>query len=542
MKITFIGATHEVTGSCTLIEIGTHKLLVDYGMEQGRNIFENVPLPVNPAEIECVFLTHAHIDHSGYLPLLYKNGFKGNVYATEATTNLCKIMLRDSAHIQEFEAEWRNRKGERSGKPIYEPLYTMEDAEGVLRRFIPNPYGRRFSVLENVDARFGDVGHLLGSACVELWLTENGETKKIVFSGDVGNIDRPIIRDPQPVDAADYVVLESTYGNREHEPHEGNSAYVNQLAAVLQRTFDRGGNVVIPSFAVGRTQELLYFIREIKSRGMVTGHDGFKVFVDSPLAVEATSIFVQCEHSYFDDEMRAVLDRGENPIFFPGLEVSVTADESKAINFDTTPKVILSASGMCEAGRIRHHLKHNLWRPESTILFVGYQAEGTLGRAVIEGADRVKLFGEEIAVRAEIATLAGISGHADRTGLTNWLTAIPERPALVFINHGEDQSCMDFAEYLHVRGYVTEAPYSGSCFDLLSGECLVRTEGVRVKDETTGDAAISEGRREADRAYAELSAAAAKISELARAMQGRPNKELRAFEKELSRLLKKWKS
>ncbi|MEG1166288.1 MAG: MBL fold metallo-hydrolase, partial [Oscillospiraceae bacterium] len=342
MKITFLGATHEVTGSCTLIETQGKNILIDCGMEQGANIFENQEIPINPGAIDCVLVTHAHIDHSGNIPLLCKNGFKGKIYATEETSNLCKIMLMDSAHIQMFEAEWRNRKAARSGTPLYEPMYTTDDVTCAISAMYPSKYGETRQVLENVSIRFNDIGHLLGSSAIEVWITENGITKKIVFSGDVGNKNRPIINSPQKIKETDYLVVESTYGDRNHESEEDAAP---MIAACLQRAFDRGGNVVIPSFAVGRTQELLYILRRIKESGLVKGHDGFPVYVDSPLANEATSIFLQSDLSCYDDTTRDLLKRGINPLVFPDLKISVSADESKAINFDKTPKVILSASG-----------------------------------------------------------------------------------------------------------------------------------------------------------------------------------------------------
>lgn len=537
MKITFLGATHEVTGSCTYLEVNGHKLLVDCGMEQGVNVFVNEDIPVPPSDIECVLLTHAHIDHSGKLPWLYKYGFRGSVYATEATCNLCNIMLRDSAHIQEFEAEWQNRKAQRAGKSGYEPLYTMADAEGVIRKLRPVPYGERIQVLDGVDIAFTDVGHLLGSGSIEVWMREGDVEKKMVFSGDIGNHDRPILRDPQPTLEADYVMIESTYGNRYHEKHEEEQDYVRQLADVIQRTLDRGGNVVIPSFAVGRTQEILYFIRQIKEDGLVRGHDGFKVYVDSPLANEATSVFVQSDRNYFDDNMRALLDAGKNPLFFPGLEISVTSDESKAINFDMSPKVILSASGMCEAGRIRHHLKHNLWRKESTILFVGYQAVGTLGRSIYEGTKQVKLFGEEIGVSAQIDTLAGISGHADKEGLLKWINSFEKKPSLVFVNHGEDESCKSFAECLEKEnGFRAVAPYSGTIYDLAAGECVKETEGVLIPKESkpSGDGMRTEG------FFGNLAAAGRRLTGLISKWRERSNKEIKRFTKDVEDLCDKW--
>ena len=404
MKLTFLGANHEVTGSCTMLEAAGQRFLIDYGMEQGKNVYENQPLPVAPGEIDFVLITHAHIDHTGLLPLLAHNGFRGRIYATIPTVELCGIMLRDSAHIQEFEAEWKNRKGKRSGAEPVEPMYTVQDAEAACRLFRGVEYDKRIQLAPGIEARFVDVGHLLGSASIELWITEGSTTTKLVFSGDIGNLEQPIIKDPTYIQQADYVFMESTYGDRNHDPRPD---YVAELAKILQRTFDRGGNVVVPSFAVGRTQEMLYFLREIKEKGLVKGHGNFPVYIDSPLATEATRIFRDTDPGCFDAQTRALLEKGIDPINVPGLRISVTSEDSRMINTDRTPKVILSASGMCEAGRIRHHLKHNLWRPECTILFVGFQAVGTLGRTLIEGTDLVKLFGEPIEVKAEICQLTG---------------------------------------------------------------------------------------------------------------------------------------
>ncbi|MBP3729496.1 MAG: MBL fold metallo-hydrolase, partial [Lachnospiraceae bacterium] len=373
MKITFLGAAHEVTGSMTYIEAGGHRILVDCGMEQGKDIFVNQSLPIPASEVEAVVLTHAHIDHSGNLPLLYKHGFRGPVYATEATANLCQIMLMDSAAIQESETEWQNRKNDRAGKESVEPVYSVEDAKAVLGQFIPMPYGVKKQIQENIVIRFGDAGHLLGASHIEIWLTEGEKMRKILFSGDVGNPGRPLIPDPQPVDEADYVVLESTYGDVLHKPHEGSETYIRQLARAIETVLGRGGNLVIPSFTIGRTQEILFFIRQIKEQNLLPALPHFRVILDSPLAVEATAVFQQTPREYFNEEARAMLDQGINPVFFEGLDLSVSTEESKAVNLDKEPKVIISASGMCEAGRIRHHLKHNLWRPECGVMFVGYQ-------------------------------------------------------------------------------------------------------------------------------------------------------------------------
>ncbi|MBQ4424920.1 MAG: MBL fold metallo-hydrolase [Lachnospiraceae bacterium] len=533
MRITFLGATHEVTGSMTYLEVGAHKYLVDCGMEQGKDIFVNQSLPVKAAEIEAVFLTHAHIDHSGNIPLLYKEGFRGSVYASEATVNLCRIMLLDSASIQETEADWQNRKNARAGKGKAEPIYTIEDAQESLRLFVPLPFDQETQVGENVVARFGDAGHLLGASHIELWLTESGETRKIVFSGDVGNSRRPLIRDPQPVEDADYVVLESTYGTRLHGSHEGNLEYVMQLAAIFEETFSRGGNVIIPSFAVGRTQELLYTIRQIKEEQMVPALPDFRVILDSPLAVEATAVFQQTERSYFNEEAQALLDAGKNPVYFEGLEVSVSTEESKAINFDPQPKVIISASGMCEAGRIRHHLKHNLWRPECTIMFVGFQTVGTLGRALLDGAETVKLFGEDISVKAQLVSVQGISGHADRDGLTAWLKPI-KNPKMVFINHGDDEVVTEFAAYLKEEfGYNTAGPFSGAIYDLLEDKWIAQPEGIPIDQEKAE-------KSKADTVWDALVAAAQKLLSLAKNMKGRANKEIQNLTKDIEKLLKKY--
>ena len=530
MKITFIGAAHEVTGSMTLLEVGDKKGLIDCGMEQGKDLFKNAELPVTAGEIDFVLLTHAHIDHSGNLPLLYKQGFRGNVFATEATCNLCDIMLQDCAHIQMQEAEWKTRKEMRKGNAAVEPIYDMEDVQGLLGTMIPCRYHEMIEVNDCVSIRFTDVGHLLGSACIEVWLTEDGQERKITFSGDLGNSNQPILRDPQTVEETEYLMMETTYGDRNHE--RVHTDYVSELAEIIQTTMDRGGNVVIPSFAIGRTQEMLYFIREIKNRGLVRGHDSFPVYVDSPLAVEATGIFLQCDLDFVDDEMAAIVRRGENPLVFPGLHTSVSTDESKAINADTEPKVIISASGMCDAGRIRHHLKHNLWRPECTVLFVGYQAEGTLGRILIDGIKKqVKLFDEDIEVRAEVRVLPGVSGHADQQGLLNWLLSIAEKPKMVFLNHGDPESCEAFRDKILELGYEAFAPYSGTSFDLIQGEFDVVTEGIAI-EKTEPEAS----KPRENPVFAALVQAGERLMAVIRDLKGSPNKELRAFERQVTKL------
>lgn len=497
MKLTFIGADHEVTGSCHMLSVGNKTVIVDCGMEQGPDLYENQQIPVKPSDIDAILVTHAHIDHTGLIPLLVKNGFKGKIFSTGATAQLCSIMLQDSAHIQEFEAEWKNRKAKRSGAEAIEPMYTVQDALAAAELFVPCAYGATVDICEGIKARYTDVGHLLGSACIEVWATEGKEQRKILFSGDVGNVEQPILRNPQTVDDADYVLIESTYGDRDHEVDKPD--YVRDFTEILRRTFQRGGNVVVPSFAVGRTQELLYFIREIKTKELLPEFPDFEVYVDSPLANNATTIFNENEADCFDEEAMEIVKSGVNPLVFPGLKMTVTSDESKAINEDNNPKVILSASGMCEAGRIRHHLKHNLWREDSTVCFVGYQAVGTLGRRLIEGEKEVTLFGEKIQVQAEIVSLQGVSGHADRNGLLNWLGGLKQAPKKVFVVHGEDKVTETFAGLVTERfGYETYAPYSGAEYDLIADELTLEAQPIPIKKEENYSAAAEVAMREPD--------------------------------------------
>lgn len=530
MKLVFIGADHEVTGSCHYLEAGGKHILVDYGMEQGVNVFENADLPVSEAMIDYVFLTHAHVDHSGLLPLLYAKGFRGQVFATDASADLCSIMLRDCAHIQMMEAEWKNRKARRSESVAsVEPLFTMEDADGIIKRMVPCHYNEKIRVCDEATIRFTDIGHLLGSASIEVWLTEEGTTKKLVFSGDIGNKNQPLLKDPSNTAQADYVVMESTYGDRFH-PSESLD-YVTELSKVLKETFDRGGNVIIPSFAVGRTQEILYFLRKIRVGRLVEGHENFPVYVDSPLAVEATNIFQENRLECFDEEAMELVKNNINPISFSGLRLSITTEESRAINFDEKPKVIISASGMCEAGRIRHHLKHNLWRPECTVLFVGYQAVGTLGRAIVEGAEEVRLFGESIQVRAQILQMRGMSGHADKEGLVKWVKGFEQKPRKVFVVHGEDSVCLSFAECLKVEhGLHACAPYSGSVFNLASGRFEYEAEPIPVKKKAKAASGV----------YARLAAAGQRLTALILKSDGLANKDMAKFADQINSLCKKW--
>ena len=534
MKITFVGATHEVTGSCYFLEAAGKKFLVDCGMEQGPDNFENIPIPVPASELDFVLLTHAHIDHSGKLPVLYAEGFRGNIYTTYATVDLCEIMLRDSAHIQMFEAEWRNRKGRREGKPEFVPAYTMEDAMGVIRNFVSCPYEKVITPAEGISVRFIDAGHLLGSASIELTIREGDKEEKIVFSGDIGNTGQPLIKDPEYLHSADYVVMESTYGDRSHGEKPD---YVKLLAQIIQETFDRGGNLIVPSFAVGRTQEMLYFIRQIKADNLVHGYDGFTVYVDSPLANEATTIFSEHQYDCFDEVAMELIHKGINPISFPGLKISVTSDDSKAINYDEEPKVIISASGMCDAGRIKHHLKHNLWDERNTILFVGYQAVGTLGRALIEGATDVKLFGEPVHVAAHINRMPGISGHADVNGLLDWAKAFAEvRPKKVFVTHGDDAVTEIFAKRLNEElGYDTMAPFSGTVYDLAENVCIYEAEGIKIQK-----ASVSPKASRAARAFEKLLSLGYRLLSVIKKNEGIPNKDLERFSRDVQSLCDKW--
>ena len=531
MKLTFIGANHEVTGSCHCLEACGKKILVDYGMEQGGNVYENAELPFAIPDVDYILITHAHIDHTGLLPLLYAEGFRGQIFATQATCDLCNIMLKDSAHIQEMEAEWKNRKARRAGKPEVEPLYTINDAQGVLTHFVPCHYKEVLTLTDGLRIRFTDEGHLLGSASIEVWMEEEGVEKKIVFSGDIGNKNKPLIKNPSYIDEADYVVMECTYGDRTHDrTHE----HIEELAQILQETLDRGGNLVIPAFAVGRTQEILYFMRKIKEEKLIKGHDDFEVYVDSPLAVEATQVFTKNIMECYDEEAMDLVNRGINPIGFPGLKLSITSEDSKNINFDMTPKVIISAAGMCDAGRIRHHLKHNLWRPECTILFAGYQAVGTLGRSLLEGTQVVKLFGETIDVEAHIEKLDGISGHADMNGLITWVSAFKEKPSQVFLVHGDDDVCTSFAGLLHTDyGFETAAPFSGSVYDLAAGAWLKQTVGVPLRRET-------ERQKENRTIFELLVAAGERLMRVIRKNRECANKDIKKFTADVNALCDKW--
>lgn len=447
MNITFLGATKTVTGSNFLVEGAGKKFLVDCGMYQGaaQDEMENsAPFAFNVNEIDFMLLTHAHIDHSGRIPKLYNEGFRKRIYATKATCDLCGIMLPDSGHIQEMEIEWRNRKRKREGKKPLPPLYTAEDALKCLEVFCPVSYDEIIEIDENIHVRFNDAGHMLGSSIIEIWIKENGEEKKVVFTGDLGNNDIPLLDSPTMIDSCDYLVMESTYGSRLHMRNDNKA---QMFLDIVSETLENGGTVVIPSFAVGRTQEILYEINKLK--GEKPDDEEFKrkyetimktpVYVDSPLAISATEIFRE-NMNLFEEEVQEDLRRGDNPLEFPGLKFTVTAEESKALNESNIPSIIISASGMCEVGRIKHHLKHNLWNPKSTILFVGYQAPGTLGYRIVNGEKKVKIFGDEIAVNARIEYIEGYSGHADQEWLLNFVYSFIRKPKHIFLVHGEEES------------------------------------------------------------------------------------------------------
>ncbi|MBA7478454.1 hypothetical protein ES707_13877 [subsurface metagenome] len=462
MKISFLGAAKIVTGSNFLIETKNTKFLIDCGLFQGNKSINRMnyePFNFNPKEIDFMVLSHAHIDHSGRIPKLTKKGFKGNIYATKATTDLCSIMLPDSGHIQEMENKWDNRKRRRSGRKLREPLYTAKEAEESLKYFKPVLYGQKIKLNHEVSARFRDAGHILGSSIIELWIKEDSKKTKLVFSGDLGRRDRPILRDPSLIDEADYLIVESTYGNKQHHPSEVDD---KELIAIINSTVKRGGNVVIPSFAIERAQDIIYELNKYYTKYIKTEDQDFlsvPVYVDSPLTVSATEIFLR-NPDCFDEDTLKLIKIGNNPLDFYNLKFTRTAEESKQINFSKESKVIISASGMCTAGRIKHHLKHNLWRKESSIVFVGYQAKGTLGRRIKDGEKVVKIFGEEIRANAKIYSLEGFSGHADREGIIRWIKSFRNKPQKIFVVHGEEEATEEISrkieEELKIKTHIPE--------------------------------------------------------------------------------------
>ena len=532
MKLHFYGADRCVTGSCHCLEINGKRILVDCGLQQGRDELDNAMFAFNPGDIDILLVTHAHIDHTGRIPLLVKRGFTGRILTTRVTADLMRIMLLDSAHIQESDAEYRNRKGQRAGREPVEPLYTTEDAMNVFKFLTVCEYGQTVELCEGVTAVFTDAGHLLGSASITLELDEGGVHKTIVFSGDIGNVDQPIIRDPQLLKKADYVVMESTYGDRNHTEVW---SYTDELAEIIDETLRKGGNVVIPSFAVGRTQELLYFIREIKDKGLVTSVKDFPVYVDSPLAKKATTIFCGDLRGYLDNDALALVQDGTHMFNFPGLHLTETVDESKLLNMDKTPKVIISASGMCDAGRIRHHLKYNLWRADSAVVFVGFQSPGTLGRNLLDGAESVRLFGEDIAVRAKIVNFQGLSSHADHDHLIDWIKHFdPARTTHVFVVHGDRDVAPVYADTVKSLGFAAHAPQYTEEYDLIADKQL--SPGYLPERRTRA----YEGAPKITGAYQRLVQLGDMLVGLIRRSKGRDNKTLAAFAEAISKLISKF--
>lgn len=470
MKLTMLGGAQRVTGSSYLLETQNSKIILDYGMFQGsaeeEKLNEDAP-QFNPAEIDYVILSHAHIDHSGRLPLLVKQGFTGEIIATKATVDLSEVMLLDSANIQESDAEWENKRRQRSGKSMVEPLYTQADAQRALSQFRPQHYDASIQLTPEIRVRFQDAGHILGSASVELWIHEGEDITKIVFSGDIGMPNKPIIKDPVFINEADYLIMESTYGNKDHEPID--QAF-DQLIQVIEETTSNNGSVIIPAFSVGRTQELIYQLNEYFERKDIPEAQRVPIYVDSPMAQKATKVFMENSMS-FDDAAQELIRSGDNPFVFQNLHFTKDVEESKMLNKTNFPRVIISASGMATAGRVRHHLKHHLWDPNSAVVFVGFQAEGTLGRILLDGAKEVKLFGEEIAVKAKIINVDGFSGHADRAMLDKWIDAFEKKPKEVFLVHGEADQMMPFADRIRANhNIVVHTPTPGQVFELHAPE------------------------------------------------------------------------
>ena len=526
MKLSFYGADQCVTGSCHCLEVNGRRILVDCGLQQGRDEVSNDAFPFAANDIDFVLVTHAHIDHTGRIPMLVKQGFQGRIVATRLTADLMDIMLQDSAHIQESDAEWKNRKAERSGAPRVEPLYTIEDAQRVSQYMTTCEYNQPLDLCEGVRVEFVDAGHLLGSASILVTATEGGITKQIVFSGDIGNVDQPIIRDPTYLTGADYVVMESTYGDRNHTEVW---SYTDDLAKIIDETIAKGGNVVIPSFAVGRTQELLYFIREIKDKGMVKSDPDFPVYIDSPLAKKATTIFTGDLRGYLDEAALELVQDGTHMFNFTNLRMTETSEESKMLNMDPTPKVIISASGMCDAGRIRHHLKHMSWRPSAP------WCSWALGRTCWR-VDSVKLFGEEIAVHAQIVNFQGLSSHADRNHLLSWIQAIQApKPQHVFVVHGDREVAPFFAKTIQGLGFTAHAPQYTEVYDLIADKVTEPGYLPERKARTTG------GMR-ASAAYERLVAVGNMLMESIKRSRGRDNKSLARFADQLRQLLEKWES
>jgi len=484
MKISFLGAAKLVTGSNYLIETKNCKFVMECGMFQGSKSIGRLnyqPFTYNPGDIDFMLLSHAHIDHSGRIPKLVKDGFKGKIYCTKATEDLCSIMLPDSGYIQEMETKWDNRKRKRSGRKLREPLYTVEEAKKSIKHFRPVLYDQTIKINEEITVRFVDAGHILGSAIIELWIKEDGKEIKLVFSGDLGRRNRPILRDLSRIQKADYIIVESTYGNKKNHPSENDAG---ELISIINNTVKKGGNVVIPSFAVERAQDIIYELNKYYDESIKSVDKDFlqvPVYIDSPLTVSATEIFER-NPDCFDEKTLELIKTGDNPLDFRNLIFTRNVEESKQINKTPESKVIISASGMCSAGRIKHHLKHNLWRKESSIVFVGYQAEGTLGRRIKEGEKSVKLFGEEIQVNAKIYTLDGFSGHADKEGIMWWLEGFENKPKKIFIVHGEEEASREISKKIEEElNIVTYIPELGDTL-IVEGEVVISKGKVSLEE------------------------------------------------------------
>jgi len=456
----FLGGVKTVTGSCFYIECNKLKILVESGFYQGEGADEvnRAAFDFQPEEINCIFITHAHLDHSGMLPRIVREGFKGKIITTSATRDLLELMLYDSANIQKSDAEWLTRKAIRAGKPPALPLYTVDDVKDVIPLFDVKPYDKIFHLGNGIKYRFLDAGHILGSGSLELYYQDNEKEKKIVFSGDIGKRGSPIVRDPFAPPEADFVVMESTYGNRLHKTQKES---IDEMVEAIKITFKKGGNVFIPSFAVGRTQDLLYILNNLVREGRLYRID---VYLDSPLAEEATKVYLAHPECFDDEAMKFFSIKNTDKSI--KLHFVQSAQESMELNRIKSGIVVIAGSGMCEGGRIRHHLKHNLWRPECSVIFVGFQGKGTLGRRIVDKAKSVHILGEEIAVKSSIYTINGFSAHADQAELIEWLSGFKDSPE-VFIVHGEEEVAISFGELVNDRfGFITHIPDKGEVFEL----------------------------------------------------------------------------
>ena len=456
MKIKFMGAARTVTGSCYILEAAGHRFAIDCGMHQGNAEIDkrNWDMEIyDPAGIEFMVMTHAHMDHSGLLPRLVQQGFHGKVYMTPPTQDLLRIMLLDSAHIQEMEARWKSRKGQRKGVDDVTPLYTQKDAEAAFRLFSAVTYNRTFSPFPGLTVTFRDAGHILGAAMVELAVTEEGKTSRIVFSGDLGRPEQLMMQDPTVIGEADILFLESTYGNRNHKDENES---LDELAEAVTYSYSRGEKVIIPAFAVERTQEMIYTLHLLAKDGRLPAD--MPVYVDSPLAIQATEIFRKYR-DYFDQEAKHLIAGGEDPLALPQLRYTLSTQESMEINNVGGPAVVISASGMADAGRIKHHLRHNLWRAGASIVFVGFQAQGTTGRKIVDGAKKVRIFNEEIAVNARVFTINGFSAHAGQSQILDWLGNFTTKGLQVFLIHGEYSAQEELAGLIRGRfGFSVSIP------------------------------------------------------------------------------------